>query len=106
MELTVYWTAFAENELNNIFQYYKKHANPNVARKIINGIVLETVKLKLNHHIGQVEELLAAQQNQNFRYLLYKNYKIVYRINIDAHLIEVADVFDTRQNPNKINQLR
>lgn len=104
MELTVYWTAFAENELNNIFNYYKIHASENIARTLVTGIVLETAKLKSHHYIGQVEELLIDRQTQDFRYLLYKNYKVIYRISIDANQIEVVDVFDTRQNPDKITR--
>lgn len=33
MELTVYWTRFAENKLDDIFDYYKTKAGISVALK-------------------------------------------------------------------------
>jgi hypothetical protein len=51
--------------------------------------------------IGQIEELLIDRE-QSFRYLVHKNYKIIYWINLIKNRIEIVDVFDTRQNPEKI----
>ncbi len=43
-------------------------------------------------------------RDQEFRYLLYKNYKIIYWLNIKENRIEINDVFDTLQNPIKIQR--
>ena len=49
--------------------------------------------------IGQIEEnLIELKQEQ--RYLVEGNYKIIYRV-IDKE-IYITDVFDCRQNPQKI----
>lgn len=48
---------------------------------------------------GQIE-LELEKLHQHYRYLLIGNYKIIYRIETD--FIIINDVFDTRQNPNKI----
>lgn len=101
MELEVYWTAFAKNELQNIFGYYKEKASPAITRKLISEIVHETKRLQTKSYIGQIEQLLIGQE-QAFRYLVYKNYKIIYWINENKSRIEITDVFDTRQNPLKI----
>ncbi|RXP46074.1 type II toxin-antitoxin system RelE/ParE family toxin [Lutibacter sp. HS1-25] len=103
MGLEIFWTEFSEKELQNIFEYYKNKTTYSVAKKIINGIYNETLCLKKQPTIGQVEELL-KQQKHEFRYLVYKNYKIIYCINYKKNRVEIHDVFDTRQNPPKLKR--
>jgi len=105
MELKIYWTEFSEKELQNIFEYYREKASYRIAKQLIDGIYNETQKLKKQPKIGQVEELL-KDRKQDFRYLLFKNYKIIYWINIQKKWIEINDVFDTRQNPIKITRTK
>ncbi|MCH4824671.1 type II toxin-antitoxin system RelE/ParE family toxin [Gramella lutea] len=105
MELTVYWTQLAEDKLEDIFHYYKYKASKRVAAKLINGIIDTTIDLEKTPGIGQKEFLLKARE-QDFRYLVFKNYKIIYWINKKQNRIEIANVFDTRQNPEKIAQTR
>jgi plasmid stabilization system protein ParE len=101
MELTVFWTRFAENKLNDIFEYYESNAGIRIAGKLVNGIIDSTINLSKNPYVGQIEELLANRPN-HFRYLVYKNYKIIYWINKDKNRIEIANIFDCRQNPDKL----
>lgn len=101
MELKVYWTDFAQHELRNVFSYYKNKAGLQVARKLTLGIVKATLKLQKHPELGQIEPLL-AHHDKEFRYLLFKNFKIIYRLNRDKQWIEINDVFDTRLNPVKI----
>lgn len=77
--------------------------NVNVARKLVNSIVNHTLGLERQPYIGQKEELL-LKQPQNFRYLVFKSYKIVYWINEPKNRIDITHVFDTRQNPLKIGR--
>ena len=58
MGLTIFWTEFSEKELENIFKYYKTKANISIAKKIIDEIYKETLRLKEQPRIGQIEELL------------------------------------------------
>lgn len=103
MELKIYWTDFSKKELQNIFEYYKKNATLKVAKRLTTGIAKVTLKLKEQPEIGQIEELLTDRPNK-FRYLVYKNYKIIYWINKAENRIEINDVFDSRQNPIKIKR--
>jgi plasmid stabilization system protein ParE len=105
MELKVKWTDFSKNELKNIFEYYKAKASVAIARKLVTGIVNETLRLKLQPTIGQEEELL-KNSDKEFRYIVFKNYKIIYFVNSQLNTIEVVDVFDTRQNPIKIKRTK
>jgi len=105
MELKIYWTEFSEKELEKIHEYYRDNANSQVAKKIISEIYNETLKLNKQSEIGQIEELLTARK-QDFRYLVFKYYKIIYWINIKENRIEINDVFDTRQNPIKMSRIK
>ena len=98
MSLTVYWTRLAENKLDDIFSYYETVANTKTAKKLIFGIIDTTINLHNNAEMGKIEELL-KNRTQNFRYLIYKNYKIIYWINSPKNRIEISTIFDTRQNP-------
>jgi len=101
MELKIYWTDFSKKKLQNIFEYYKENASLKVAKNLAIGIAKETLKLKKQPEIGQIEELLIDRPN-GFRYLVFKSYKIIYWINKSENRIEINDVFDSRQNPIKI----
>jgi plasmid stabilization system protein ParE len=104
MELVVYWTIFAKGKLDDIFDYYETKAGYRIARKLVAGIIDKTIGLEKNPHVGQIEDLL-SDRPQNFRYLVFKNYKIIYWINSDKKRIDIVNVFDTRQNPVKIKKL-
>ncbi len=101
MELKIYWTNFAKSELRKIFNYYKEEADLEIAKKLVNNIVKSTLKLSNQPYIG-VKEPLLEDRKQEFRYLVHKNYKIIYWYNKEKSRIDIADVFDTRQNPIKI----
>ena len=101
MELVVYWIRFAESKLDDIYEYYELKASAKIAKGIIIGIIDKTILLKKSPLVGQKEELL-SDRLQNFRYLVFKNYKIIYWINQNKNRIDIVHVFDTRQSPSKI----
>ena len=101
MGLTVYWTQFAENKLDDIFEYYKFKAGIKVAQTLINGIVDISFTLEFNAYGGQQEELL-SKRIEDFKYLVFKNYKIIYWIDERKQVVYVSNIFDTRQNPLKL----
>jgi plasmid stabilization system protein ParE len=101
MAVKIFWTDFAKLQLRNIFDYYKLKTSPRIAKNLVTGIVEKTNTLDFQKEIGQKEELLLSRK-ENFRYLIYKNYKIIYWFNKEKNRIEISDVFDARQNPVKI----
>ncbi len=104
MKYAIIWSAFAESQLDEIFEYYVENARSyNVAKKLVTKIITETDILAGNPHIGQIEELLPDRE-EDYRYLVCGNYKIIYTIDNATHRIKIADVFDTRQNPSKIKR--
>ena len=98
--MKIVWTGFAIKNVKSIYLYYCEKANIKVANKIKTQIQNAPKKLLYNPEIGQVE-LNLVEDKLEYRYLVVNNYKIIYRI--DEKQIIINDVFDTRQNPIKMN---
>ena len=105
MRFEIIWSDFAENQLDKVFEYFVENASHQVAKNIIQTIISETNKIITHPEITQIEELLLDREN-DYRYLVCKNYKIVYSIDIKQKLIKIADIFDTRQDPSKIKRTK
>ena len=100
----ILWTDFAINQLKDIFDYHLVKASPNIAQRLVQKIIDATIILEKNPKAGRKEDLL-ANRIQNFRFLIIKNYKIIYWIDYTFNIINVSTVFDTRQNPDKIDKV-
>ncbi|WP_142785225.1 type II toxin-antitoxin system RelE/ParE family toxin [Changchengzhania lutea] len=98
--MKIVWTDFAIRNLKDIFDYYSTKANKKVAHKIRRQILKSSKQLKNNPNSGPIESSLTILK-KNHRYLVSGNYKLIYRL-IDNQVI-INDVFDTRQNPSKMN---
>ncbi len=96
--MDIIWTNPAKKNLKQIFNYYKNKVSKTLGDKIINSI-FEKITILKTQNIGTKEELL-EQLDQNHRYIIDGNYKIIYIILDNS--IYITHVFDTRQNPTKI----
>ena len=102
MEVKVFWSDTALSQLEEIYHYNKVRATIAVARKLIKSLIEKTIILELNPLVGEKEPLL-AKRTFEYRYLVDKNYKIIYRFNDNR--VKIISVFDCRQNPEKIGKL-
>ena len=105
MGFQIIWSDQAETELDKIFEYYSEFASVRVATNLIRKIVEEPNKLLSKPEISQREESLLDRENE-YRYLVFKSYKLIYSFDMEAQLIRIADVFDSRQNPSKIKRTK
>ena len=99
--MKVIWSEFASGSLADIYRYHKLIVSENVARKIRSKIFSTTEQLSKHPHSGQIENTL-AELKEGHRYLVEGNYKIIYKEVSEGILI--TDIFDTRQDPIKINE--
>jgi plasmid stabilization system protein ParE len=97
----ILWTDSAINQLKDIYDYHLVKASTSVAQKLIQKIIEATIILENNPKSGRKEDLL-TERSKEFRFLVVKNYKIIYWIDYEFSLINISMVFDTRQNPTKI----
>ena len=101
----IIWSDFAESQLDEIFDFYKKKASLKVATKLVTGIINAPKKLIKAPYIVQEEELLKDREIQ-YRYLVFKSYKLIYSVDEENGFVKIADVFDTRQNPSKMKRTK
>lgn len=97
--MEVNWTEFAIQNLKAIFDYYSKKASKKIAHQIRKRILDSTRQLENYPNSGQ-QELNLEKLNLKHRYVIAGNYKVIYRIE-EKHVI-VIDIFDTRQDPDKM----
>ena len=101
MRFKVVWSDFADERIDEIFEYYKTEAGLKIAKKLVLNLIKAPNILIDNPNVGQMEDLLIGRK-EKYRYLLHNNYKIIYSVDTGKRHIKIADVFDTRQNPIKI----
>ena len=102
MEIKILWSDSALAELEEIFDYHKTKASSSIARNLVKLIVQKAQTLESNPFVG-VKEPLLSNRPFEYRYLVVKSYKIIYRFN--DNLIRINTVFDCRQNPDKLEGL-
>ncbi len=100
--MKVIWTNEALKETKLIYNYYKLRVSIKVAESIKNKILSFAKTLNKQARKGQLEELL-VHKNEEFRYLLIGNYKIIYKI-IEKEVF-IMKVFDCRRNPKIIKNM-
>ena len=49
MTLKIFWSEFAENQIDEIYEYYEKKVSARIAKKLVKGIINEP-KSCYNHH--------------------------------------------------------
>jgi len=100
----IIWSDFAEQQVDEIFKYYEqKTKSYNIALNIVRNILLAPNVLIENPKIGQ-KEIFLKNRKIEYHYWVESNYKIIYSIDEENKSVKIADVFDTRQNPNKIGR--
>jgi plasmid stabilization system protein ParE len=103
MEVKILWSDTALAQLEDIFDFHKITANHAVAIKLVKSIVQKTLILQSTPLLG-VKEPLLSEKSFEYRFLVEKNYKIIYRFN--DNLIRIITIFDCRQNPSKLRKVK
>lgn len=97
--MKVFWTKFALDSLSEIYKYYKGNVSISIAYNIRQSLISSANQLEKHSLSGQIE-LFLQDLHEGHRYIIRGHYKIIYKI--QNQKIYITDVFDTRQNPFKI----
>lgn len=103
MEMNIEWSELAEHQLKQIFDYYTSQVSTTSAIKIVENVLGKVSLLQNKPLLGAKEELL-KEYPEEFRFLIARNYKIIYWKSADT--ITIASVFDCRQNPVKMKKIK
>jgi hypothetical protein len=96
----IVWTHFAAKCLNEIHAYiFEETKSEAIANKYCLKLLNSVEHLSLQANAGTIEPLL-KKVNQNSRFIIEGNYKIIYQY--DDETLFNTDVFHTKQNPKKI----
>lgn len=99
--MEIIWLPLAEKSLEAIFSFYEVKSIK-AARKIITDILQATDQLSIYPEMAAVEQLL-QERPETFRSLVVRHtYKVVYYIK--DTVIYIADVWDCRQFPEKLEK--
>jgi plasmid stabilization system protein ParE len=94
------FTSNSKRRLTQIVDYYDRQGNPRKGDRIVRTVQDEAKKLEKHPRLGPEEDNL-RHLGQGHRYLLIKPfYKLLYLI--AKPFIFITDIFDTRQNPDKM----
>jgi len=100
----VIWSKFSEEQIDDIFAFYEqKSKSYDVALKIVTKIIFVSKILTKNPRLGQKEFLLENREIE-YHYLIEDNWKIIYSIDDKNKTVKIVDVFDCRQEPEKIKR--
>lgn len=102
MVVKVIWSDFALLQLKQIHNYYQTKSSDKIAKRLAKSIINRTILLEDNPLLGTKEPLLQNREHE-YRFLVWKNYKTIYRI--ENKYIRIISVFDTRQNPKTLNNI-
>jgi plasmid stabilization system protein ParE len=97
--MQVEFTEQAKDAIREIYDYYSTTVNIDVAEKLTLNILEKALSLEKLSNIGAIEPNLEGL-DFNYRFIVFKNYKIVFRKQDET--IFIADIFDARQNPEKL----
>jgi toxin ParE1/3/4 len=100
MELKIIWTQTAKNNLKEIFDFYKINVSVSIAFSIVKYLKSNINTLVNFPYKGQNLKTTKPLPH-NYYYIIVRNYKVIYEI-INSN-IYIITVFDTRQNPEKLN---
>jgi len=94
------YTEQAAAGLQECLDFFPPEVSPEKVNEVRDRILAKADKLQSNPHIGQIEEYL-EHKGKFHRRIIEGYYKIVYRV--EGEIIYVTDIFDSRQDPAKMN---
>src|SRR5437016_3336445 len=98
--MKIIWSTRALKDIDLILDYYSSVATWKVAAEITNRIYARAGQL-IDFPLSGPRQFIRNRSKKGLRYLVEGNYKIIYRI--VENEIHIETIFDTRQNPKKMN---
>ena len=93
---------FAIRALDGIYEWGVRDSGKKAAKRFVNKIAKKILDLRKSPYICSVEPMLEGYP-QKYRSLVAHSYfKVIYYIDEDAKIIYVADIWDTRMDPEEL----
>ena len=98
--MVIQWNRRARQELRDIYSYHLSVAGKQVAQHIQNKIIDVVSSLANQPHMGHVMDKIEGLDERFRSLVINKHYKVIYFI--DNCMIVIFSIWDTRQNPVKL----
>lgn len=99
MVVQVIWQEDALRELQEALRYGKENFGQQVVERFYEQIGKWEVLLAANPYMGSLEPLLAARPTPYRSLVVHKHYKLIYWVDEKKETLYVADLWDTRREP-------
>lgn len=98
--MRVGWTALALADVEAIVESHRDFGVA-VVRKLVEPILESTARLQVLPHLGVESRDLAPPGR--YRHLVVGRYRVIYRVDEGRELVLVLRVWDTRQDPHRLD---
>lgn len=103
--MVIKWTVEAEENIDKICRFYEERSLK-VAKEIFAEIHTSVKRLTAFPKMAAIEPIL-SHRPENFRSLLVRDlFKVVYFLNESDQEIVIVTVFDCRQNPSNLKNIK
>ena len=85
--------------IESIYKYYYSWVSQQMAENINAGIRRDINLLATQPYLGKLE----TKGNSSFYVFISVNYKIIYTVNETVLQVIIIEIFDSRQDPSKLN---
>ena len=92
----IIWSARAKLDLSEILDYYYRRNGTKIYSKKLNSNIRKSIRL-----LRKLSDIGIQTDVKDVRNLIFGDYNIFYRISIE--IIEIITIWDSRQNPEKLN---
>lgn len=97
MELKIIYSKEAKLLLHEIFLLYTESVGIQTSKNFIKSLKKRIELLSSNPYLGKI-----IGNNNEYRYLIFHYYLIIYKVVETENKIKILLIFDTRQNPDKL----
>ena len=99
MDFKLIWTESAIADLGGIVRYISGQGGPEVARAVAFGIY-DRAQILIHH--PEAGSILPEKQDARWRKLIFKSWKIAYRIDPSARTVHVVRIWHAAKNEIEI----
>lgn len=103
MAFRIIWSDFAIAQLDEIYFYYERDRGTRIAKRLVSNLIEAPNKLIYSPYIGREEDFIKHTKTK-YRFLLHKDFKIIYTVDEDNNYIKIVDIFHTRQDPSLLQR--
>ena len=102
MAFKLIYLSLATQSFDRIYYWGVQDSGKRAALRFVNKIDKKIKELKKNPYVGPVELLLEDRSIEYHSLVVHPYFKAIYYIDVESQIIYVADIWDTRMDPEDL----